>query len=142
VRRQFGLDDDVTFELFEVIFDYHFGVGEIQTPAGKRAKFWNFISFMLQLDNEKLRQYLHMTRSRASFFEDGRKAFGKGVLEGDTLAMDMALWRSDPIRPSVIDLCHQQRHKFQTIFECDDPSDAIVMATSGVALASEVDPEV
>ena len=123
--QTFHIEEELTFEVFEVIFDFHFGVNFVDNVEGKKMKFWNFLAFLIQLDNDKLRKYLQMTQSMAPHFESGRKAFQAAVLEQDALAMDLALWRTDPTQDCVIDLEEAHPELFRTVYTCVDPSEAI-----------------
>lgn len=90
-------------------------------PARTHAyNFFNYLSFIFEIDNVQLRRYLHMVHSPLPFYRLGRDAFDAAFIEKDIVGMDMALWRSDPTLRATQLYARRRADQFDMRFVCED----------------------
>ena len=127
-----------SFEFFESVFEYHFGQLDNKRMQHRRRsasaeeayrsskryrslKAFNFMAFVLHIDNQSLRRYLQMVDSPLKFYADGRKAFSACVYDRDIPGMEMMLWRSDPEYELTLVRGERFPNTFRLTFTCEDP---------------------
>eukprot|EP00658_Telonema_sp_P-2_P042513 TRINITY_DN30529_c0_g1_i2.p1 TRINITY_DN30529_c0_g1~~TRINITY_DN30529_c0_g1_i2.p1 ORF type:complete len:286 (-),score=70.00 TRINITY_DN30529_c0_g1_i2:40-783(-) len=87
----------------------------------RAMKAFNFMAFILHVDNQSLRRYLQMVDSPLKFYADGNKAFSACVRARDVPGMEMMLWRSDPDYNSTLVRGEKLPNTFRLTFTCEDP---------------------
>lgn len=119
--KKLGFQEPRSFELFEAIFNKHYGDSEsdAQSAEGKWKKMANFAAFALRLSNAQLRQFLHMIFSPLPWYKKRRRNFGACACK-NVAAMQHCLAQADPAGNAVECEFSEHPNEFSMCFVCED----------------------